>query len=181
LIDIVDNTGTLYNISASTHELWKASTYDVGTSALTMAKILAASALSADKGCDETLTCLVPNATFVKLSSNEAALREYDAKVTKAENGFDSIAFHGANGMIEIVPYMFIKQGEFIMFPAKQTYRIGSSDVTAKIDSKSGDVFFHLEASTAVEMRLYAEWTVFCERPGWCVIGRRSDNLALHT
>lgn len=180
LIDIAANTGTLYNISASTYELWSANTFDVGTSALTLAKILEAAAKASDKGCDQKLVCYVPNPCFQKLVSDEAALVRHEAGKKKAENGFESIVFMGVTGEIEIVPYMFIKQGEFIMFPENQTYRIGSSDMTAAVGN-GGDIVFDLESVSSKEMRLFAEWTVFCERPGWIVYGTRSDGAALHT
>ncbi|MHA0111053.1 hypothetical protein ACXYUI_28540, partial [Klebsiella pneumoniae] len=75
--------------------------------------------VSADKGCSEKLTCFVPNKAFQAMVNDQAALREYGANYSgkKAETGFESIVFHGCTGLIEIVPYMFSKEGQFIMFP----------------------------------------------------------------
>lgn len=176
LMTIARNTGTLYNISASTYALWAANSYDVGTSALTLAKVLAASAKAADKGCDEKLTCFVSTATFQSLVSDQAALRKYDASYSKGklENGAESLSFYGCTGQIEIVPYMYIKQGEFVMFPERWVSLIGSSEMVNQL-GKDGDIVFDLESTSAKEMRLFAEWTVFCERPGWIVYGTRSD------
>jgi hypothetical protein len=176
LMTIARNTGTLYNISASTYALWSANSYDVGTSALTLAKLLAASAKAADKGCDEKLTCFVSTTTFQSLISDQAALRKYDASYSKSkfENGAESLSFHGCTGQIEVVPYMYIKQGEFVMFPERWVYLIGSSEMVNQL-GKDGDIVFDLESTSAKEMRLFAEWTVFCERPGWIVFGTRSD------
>jgi hypothetical protein len=181
LIDIIANTGTLYNISAATYDLWQSIEYDVGTSALTLAKILEASGELADRGCDQSLTCQVPALTFQKLVSDEAFLVSHNGSSDTAKNGFKRIVFTGVTGDIEILPYMFIKQGEFVLFPESQVYRIGASDMTSKLNDKNGDIFFHMEDSTAVQMRLYAEWTVFSERPAWMARGKRSDSLALHT
>jgi hypothetical protein len=181
LVDIAKNTGTLYNISASSYDLWKSQAYDVGTSALTLAKILSASGELADRGCDQALTCLVPALCFQKLVSDEAFLVQHNGGTETAKNGFKKIVFSGVTGDIEILPYMFIKQGEFLMFPESQTYRIGASNMTSRISDKTGDMYFDMEDSTAVQMRLYAEWTVFCERPAWISLGTRSDGLALHT
>lgn len=182
LFDIATNNTTLYNINSSTEELWKSNYFDVGTSPLSLGKILEAAAATSDKGCDEKLTCLVPVRAFQGLVSDESALRQYDAKYNKnkAENGFENISFFGATGEVEVLPYMFIKQGEFMMFPERWTYRIGSSDMTNQI-AKDGDIIFDLESTSAKEMRLFAEWTVFCEKPGWITYGRRSDSKALHS
>lgn len=180
LMTIARNTGTLYNISASTYTLWAASSYDCGTSGLTLAKILEAAAKAADKGCDEKLTCLVPVKAFQNLVSDQAALRAYDASYSKSklENGTESLAFYGATGLIEVVPYMFMKQGEFVLFPERYTSLIGSSEMVNQV-GPGGDIVFDLESTSAKEMRLFAEWTVFCERPGWIVYGTRSDAGAL--
>jgi hypothetical protein len=182
LMDIAKNAGTLYNISAVTYELWKANAYDVGTSALTLGKISLASALAADKGCAEKLTCLVPNKAFQGMVNDQAALREYGANYNsgKAENGFESIVFHGSTGIIEIVPYMFCKEGEFVMFPERYTYLIGSEEMTNQI-GQSGDIYFDLESTSSKQLRYFSDWTVFCEKPGYIVYGTRSDGLALHT
>ena len=180
LMTIARNTGSLYGISAGTYTLWASSAYDCGTSGLTLAKVLEAAAKAADKGCDEKLTCLVPVKAFQNLVSDQAALRKYDASYSKSklENGTESLAFFGATGLIEIVPYQYMKQGEFVMFPERYTSLIGSSEMVNQV-GPGGDIVFDLESTSAKEMRLFAEWTVFCERPGWIVYGTRSDSAAL--
>jgi hypothetical protein len=180
LMSIARNTGSLYGISATTYTLWASSAYDCGTSGLTLAKVLEAAAKAADKGCDEKLTCLVPVKAFQNLVSDQAALRKYDASYSKSklENGTESLAFFGATGLIEIVPYQYMKQGEFVMFPERYTSLIGSSEMVNQV-GPGGDIVFDLESTSAKEMRLFAEWTVFCERPGWIVYGTRSDSAAL--
>jgi hypothetical protein len=182
LMDIAKNTGVLHGISAATYALWKANSYDVGTSALTLGKISLASALSADKGCMEKLTCLVPNKAFQSLVNDQSALRQFAANYNsaKAENGFESIVFHGATGPIEIIPYSFSKEGEFVMFPERYTWVLGSEPGTNQV-GQGGDIYFDLESTGAKQMRFFGDWTVFCERPGYITYGTRSDSLALHT
>ncbi len=182
IMDIAKNTGSLYNISAATYALWAANAYNVGTSALTLGKISLASAMSADKGCNEKLTCFVPNKAFQSMVNDQAALREYGANYNpaKAETGFESIVFHGATGKIEIVPYMFSKEGEFVMFPERYTYLLGSEEMTNQL-AKDGDIMFDLESTSSKQIRWFGDWTVFCEKPGFITYGTRSDSLALHT
>jgi hypothetical protein len=182
LMDIAVNAGTLYNISAATYELWKANAYDVGTSAVTLGKISMASAMAADKGCSEKLTCLVPNKAFQSMVNDLSAMREYgaDYNAAKAETGFGSIVINGASGRIEVQPYAFIKEGEFVMFPERYTYLLGSEEMTNQVGN-SGDIYFDLESTGSKQLRFFGDWTVFCEKPGFMVYGRRSDGLALHT
>jgi hypothetical protein len=178
LMAIAKNTSSLFGISASTYELWKGNSYDVGTSALTLGKLLQAAALAANKGCNEKLKALVPIAAFQSLVSDEAALRQYTAYTEKAENGFKKISFFGASGEIEVVPYHFMKAGEFLIFPERWTYILGSTEMTMAL-AKDGDMIFDLEATSSKQMRLFSDTQIFCERPGYLVYGSRSDGKAL--
>lgn len=179
LMHIARNTGTLYNINAANYELWKSNFYNVGTSGLTLGKILEAAALAGDKGCAEKLVCLVPLKCFQGLVSDEAALVRHDAQKRKAENGFEYLSFYGATGEIEIVPYHNMEDGSFLMYPPRWVSYIGSTEMVTQVGT-SGDIYFDVTDSAAKEMRLFAEWTVFCERPGYIVWGDRSDDKALH-
>jgi hypothetical protein len=179
LMAIAKNSGSLFGISASSYSLWAGNSYDVGTSAITLGKLLQAAALSANKGCNEKLKALVPIGAFQSLVSDEAALRQYTAFTEKAENGFKKISFYGASGEIEVVPYHFMKAGEFVLFPERWTYILGSSEMTMAL-AKDGDMIFDLEASSAKEMRLFSDTQLFVERPGYLVYGSRSDGKALN-
>lgn len=181
LMAIALNTGLMFNINATNFGLWKANAYDAGTSGLTFGKVVAAAAKSANKGCDSRLICLVSNAAFANMNSDQAALRKYDAKYNsaKGENGFESLIFHSGNGEIEIVSSIFIKAGEALLYPERETYRIGSSDVTFMMPGEDKKIIFDVEASTAKEMRLYSDQQIFCSRPGWITRITRSDGLAL--
>lgn len=180
LMAIAKNVGSLFGISAATYELWKGNSYDVGTSALTLGKLLQAAALAANKGCKEKLKALVPVAAFQSLVSDEAALRQYSGALSKtAENGFEAIKFFGASGEIEVVPYHFMKAGEFVIFPERWTYIIGSTEMTMAL-AKDGDMIFDLESTSAKQLRLFSDLQIFCERPGYLVYGSRSDGKALN-
>lgn len=178
LMSIAKNTGSLFGISASTYELWKGNSYDVGTSALTLGKLLQAAALAANKGCKEKLKALVPVSAFQSLVSDEAALRMYTAYSRKLENGGEAISFYGASGEIEVIPYHFMKAGEFIIFPERWTYILGSTEMTTQL-AKDGDMIFDLEATSSKQVRLFSDVQIFCERPGYLVYGSRSDGKAL--
>lgn len=182
LMTIARNTGSLYGISAATYPLWSANAYDVGTSALTLGKLLQAAGLASAKGCvGKKLVCYVPIPSFQGLVADEASLRRYGAQSRKAERGFDAITFIGANGDIEIVPHLYMRDGEFVMFPEEYLYQLGSIEATNSL-AKDGDIIFDLEGFNYKEMRMFSDTCgVFCERPGWIVYGTRSDAAALHT
>jgi hypothetical protein len=182
LMDIAYNTGTQYGINAATYPLWKANAYDCGTSAITLGKILAASGMSANKGCSgETLVCYVPPLSFQGLVADESSLVRYGAGKKKAETGFETISVMGASGIIEIVPHLYMKQGEAVLWAPNYSYILGSIEATSQL-AKDGDIFFDLESVAAKEMRMYSDTCgVFTERPGYMTYIARSDSLALHS
>lgn len=180
LLDIAYNTGSLYGISATTYPLWSSNSYDVGTSALTVGKIMEASALAANKGASmEKLVCYVPPKAMQTLTADESALIRRDPNAKVMKSGAQGIEINTSTGTIEIVPHLLIPEGVFVIYPPEYTYIIGSCEATSQI-AKDGDILFDLESSSSKEMRMFSDNTVFCERPGYIVVGTRSDSLALH-
>lgn len=168
---IVTNTGTLYNISAATYALWKGSSYSAGSAALTMSKIQSAIALGVAKGLDEKVTVFCSPGAYANLNSDMSALRRIDgSSKSKAENGFESITYFGVNGEIEVVPSIYVKEGEAFCIPVKQFCRIGASDVTMKMPGQESDqLVLQLPSNAGYEMRLFTDQTVFSQRPAWAV------------
>lgn len=182
LLSIAQNSGTLFGISATTYPLWRGNSYSLGTSAITLGKILQGAARAAEKGCvGKKLVCSVPVSAFQSLVADESALVQYAANKTKtAENGFEYLTFLGASGSIEVKPHLFMPDGVALIWSPEYTCVIGSQEATAQI-AKDGDMVFDLETSMAKEMRMYSDTCgVFCERPGFMVYMTRSDNLALN-
>ena len=167
---LVSNTGSLYNISATTYALWAGNSYSAGSAALTFGKIQRAIAIAVGKGLDEKVTVFVSPATYADLNTDMAALRKFDGsyKQAKGENGFEAICFYGVNGEIEIVPSIYVKEGEAFCVPLKRLKRLGSTDVTMKMPGMS-DEQLCVQSSTlaAYEMRLFYDGNLFCERPAF--------------
>lgn len=169
---IVTNTGSLYNISASDYALWKGNTYSAGSAKLTFKKIQAAVALAVNKGLDEKVTCFVSAPTYADLNTDLAALRKMDGsyKQAKGENGFEAITFYGVNGEIEIVPSIYVKEGEAFCIPVSKLKRIGSTDVTMRMPGQSEDqLVLQLPSNAGYEMRLFYDGNLFLERPAHAV------------
>lgn len=169
---IVTNTGTLYNISAATYALWKGNSYSAGSAALTFKKVQHAIALAVAKGLDEKVTCFVSPATYADLNSNLAASRKFDESYNKrkGDNGFESICFWGVNGEIEIVPSIYVKEGEAFCLPLKRLKRIGSSDVTMRMPGQQEDqLVLQMPSNAGYELRLFYDGNLFAERPAYLV------------
>lgn len=167
---IVSNAGTLYNISASSYALWKGNTYSAASGQLTFKKIQHAVALAVAKGLDEKVTCFVSPATYADLNTDMAASRKHDQSYSKkkGENGFESICFYGVNGEIEVVPSIYVKEGEAFCCPLKRFKRLGSSDITMRMPGQSEDqLVLQMPSNAGYEMRLFYDGNLFCERPAF--------------
>jgi hypothetical protein len=167
---IVTNTGSLYNISAATYALWKGNSYSASSGALTMAKIQAAVATGVAKGLDEKVSVFCSPTTYANLNSDLSALRKFDGSYRsgKGESGFESISYFGVNGEIEIIPSIYVKEGEAFCVPVKQLMRIGSSDVTMQMPGQPSDqLVLQLPSNAGYEMRLFTDQNLFAQRPAW--------------
>ena len=166
---IITNTGTLYAISASTYALWKGNTFDAQNAALSFQKILAAVALSVERGLDQDVVCLLSPKTWANISSDQAALRMYDDsyKSSKLETGASEYSFHGQNGKIDIVSSIYVKEGEAFIFPPKRLKRIGAMNISFKMPGRQQQEDFFLELATKAgyELRAYTDQTLFCDSP----------------
>ena len=166
---IITNTGTLFGISAASFALWAGSSYVVG-GALTMAKVLSAVGKAVAKGgLNEDVVLLCNPITWQNLNSDQASLRNYVDKDSKAQNGFEAIEYRSQNGKISIIASSYIKEGEAFIFPPKRCRRIGSSEMTFKTPGRDGEFFLHLPDTNAVEIRLYANQSLFLEAPAKAV------------
>jgi hypothetical protein len=164
---IIQNTGTLFEIDASAYELWAGNEYAAG-GALSFNKIQTALTKAVEKGLESDVLVLVNPKTWASLLNDQAALRMYDGsyKAEVAENGSKSIKFHGQNGVIEIEPSIYVKEGYAFILAMDELMRVGSTDVTFKLPDSNDQFFRQLQDSAGVELRLYTDQSLFCSAPG---------------
>lgn len=166
---IITNTGVLYNIDASTYNLWKGNTSDALSSALSFSKILSGVALAVERGLDQDVICMISPKTWANISSDQAALRMYDDsyKAGKLENGASEYSFNGQNGKIDIVSSIYCKEGESFIFPPKRLKRIGAMNISFKMPGRQQqeDFFLELTSQAGYELRAYTDQTLFSDSP----------------
>jgi hypothetical protein len=165
---ILTNNTTLFNIDASAYNLWKGNQYDCGSAALSFAKIQAAVARAVEKGLDSEVIVLVNPRGWANLLNDQASLRKYDSsyKPAMAESGAESIKFYGQNGIIEIQPSTFVKEGFAYILCKDHWQRIGSTDVTFKRPGQGEEFFRDLDSAAGYELRCFTDQAIFCEAPG---------------
>lgn len=161
-------TGTLFNISVSTYNLFRGNQYSASSAALSFTKLNQAAARAVEKGLESRLLALVNPRAWANLLSDQAALRKYDSSYSsaKAENGSKSILFFSQNGELEIEPSIYVKEGYAYMLSLDDWYRVGSTDMTFKRPGQGDEFFRDLENAAGYEMRLYTDQAVFCHAPG---------------
>lgn len=166
---IATNTGTLFNISATTYAMWASSSYAV-SGALTIAKALNGLKYAVGKGgLMEECDLLVSTATFLYLSGTMTDLRRQGGEEKDGIGGFETIKILGPNGKVNIVPHPMVKEGEGFSVPFKRMKRIGSQDFSFETPGRQGEMFLHVADANAYELRLYGAQQVVCEKPAQIV------------
>lgn len=164
---IITNTGTLFNISAATYNLWKGNSYNA-SGALSFDKIQEAISKAVEKGLEEDVCVLVNPDVWADLLNDQAALRRYDSSYNPAmaENGAKQIKFHAQNGIVEIIPSIYVKHGYAYVLCMEDFMRVGSTDVTFNRPGKGDEFFRELDSNAGYELRAYCDMALFCSSPG---------------
>jgi hypothetical protein len=161
------SSGTLFNIDVGTYNLFRGNVYSAGGAALSFTKLNLAAARAVEKGLEGPLVAMVNPRAWANMLSDQAALRRYDGSYSssKLDNGSEKLMFHSQNGMIEIEPSIYVKEGYAYLLSIEDWFRVGSTDMTFKRPGQGEEFFRDLENSAAYELRLYTDQAVFCMAP----------------
>lgn len=170
---IMVNTSTVFNINASTFNLWAAQTYDCLSSELSMGKLLAAIAVPVGRGLLQDVQVLVAPDSWSNLNSDLGGQRMFDESYDdkKGEKGVNSITYHGQNGKIEIISHPMVKRGEAFVLPLDIVQRVGSADISFRGEGPMGqeDYFFQNTTTNGWTIRAYTDQAIMIEAPAHCV------------
>ena len=175
---ILNNNTALFGIDASVYNLWKGSLFDASlatssTQLMSFAIVEQAIEKGIEKGLDRDVTVMVNPAHWNSLLTEQAAKRLYDSSYSSAEleNGAKVLKFHGQNGVINVIPSIYVKGGYAYVLCMEDWVRVGSTDVTFKRPGQAGDNFFRdLENAAGYELRCYTDQALFCAKPGRSVL-----------
>lgn len=168
---IIRNTGTLFNISASTYNLWQGNVQSNGGTArdLSFQVITEAVTRLVEKGlADQELVVLINPIQFDVLLAEQDAKRMYDSSYSDKEKvaGAKEIMFYSQNGAIKIISSIYVKAGSAYVLCMDEFLRVGSSDITFKQPGFEGEFFRVLNDSNGYELRAYTDQALFCTAPG---------------
>lgn len=165
---ILTNTGTLFNISAATYDLWKSNVIDNGAGKLTFLALQNAVAVAVGRGLDTTVDVLVNPKVWANLVTSQSGARRFDSsyKKTLMENGAEKLTFYSQNGTMNITPSLYVKEGDAFILPFDTYQRIGSMDIEFMPQVMGSDEFFqYVPGFNAYELRLWTNQQIFCTLP----------------
>lgn len=164
---ILENTGTLFGISASQYALWKANKVDLQKKRFSLKALQEGVAQAVNKGgLDKPLMVVVNPRTFAAMTQDEAALRKYDASYKSgAQNGFETIEYYAANGLNKIVPHRMIMEGDVYGLEIGDWLRSGSAEISFKVPGLDKEVIFALENQAGWVVRSFSDQFVMCRAP----------------
>ena len=176
---ILANTGSLFGIDAGTYDLWLSNTFDCASTQLTFSKLQQAVALATSRGLDESVLTLVNPVTFADLVNEQAGARRYDSSYSakKNENGSEALTYWGPSGKIEVVPHMFVHQGEAFILPPAEAVKVGPLDhISPTLPGIDGDIFFQSPTAASYEVRLFSDFGLLINTPAKCTIVKSITN-----
>lgn len=165
---ILQNTGSLFGINAATYDLWQSNTFDCGSAQLTFSKLQQGVALAVSRGLDEDVLALCSPVTFADLVNEQAGARRYDSSYNakKNENGSEALTYWGPSGKVEVVPHMFVHQGESFLIPPKELVKVGPLDhISPTLPGIDGDIFFQSPTQASYEVRLFSDFALLNNMP----------------
>jgi len=168
---ILTNTGTLFNISAATYDLWKSNVIDNSAGKLTFLALQNAVATAVGRGLDSEVDVLVNPKVWANLVTSQSGARRLDSSYKKnnVENGATKLTFYSQNGTMNITPSLYVKEGDCFILPFEHIQRIGSMDIEFMPQVMGSDEFFqYVPGFNAYELRLWTNQQIFITLPARC-------------
>lgn len=164
---IITNTGTLFGINAAEEPLWSGNVISLGGKKFNLKALNegVSDAVNAG-GLDEPLDIIVNPRAFAQMTTDEAALRKYDASYkAKAENGFEAIEFFAPNGLNRIHSSSKVKEGEAYGFVRGHTRCSGSQLPSFRVRGMNMDIIAPLNDQAGFVIRSFSDQYVMCRQP----------------
>lgn len=168
--NIIRNTGSLFGINAASYNLWQGNVLgnSGNTRDLTFQLISKAVTRLVEKGAGKQKVSVYINPLqFDVLLAEQDAKRLYDSSYSesKSKAGSEEIEFHSQNGIIRIVPSIYVKAGNAYVLVLDEFLRVGSSDITFEQPGFEGEFFRVLNDANGYELRAYTDQVLFCTAP----------------
>lgn len=166
---IIQNTGTLYNISAASYGLWQGNNLALsGSEDLGFKRAIQLDAqIRSRGGMGDQLGLVNPDVYTTLVGSVEAA-RDFGGdqyKTAEIDRGTRQLRYFSPTGCTTIMAHPLVKHSDYFSLRRKKWFRAGATDPTGNIPGEGGKVLFDLQDYPGKELRMMANNTWFTPRP----------------
>lgn len=179
LAAMASNTGSLFEISATTYNNWKWGTHSVG-GAFSFQALKKGLAKGVNKGLAYPINIYANPGAVDDLIGDLQQLREVEkGEVKSIELGHDEVHYNFCGVKAHVKAHPMIKAGHALGVVGQFAKRVGAMDFGFGMPGRpDGKVFFDLESAAAIEARAYTHQAIFSEMPGvnieWTSITNRT-------
>ena len=166
--NILNNSGTLFNISTSSYSLWQGNVVDVGDKKFSMEVFQDGVAEMVNRGGMEgDLDVYVNPRTWADIVTAETNLVSHDSnyKPSKVVNGFQGAEFHSQNGKAVFHAHRMVMEGDAFALSRNCWTRSGSAEASFEVPGMNQEIIFPLQNQAGYAFRSYADQYIFCHRP----------------
>ena len=165
----------LFNVDSSNTPLWRSSQYDVANQFLSFEMIAEGVSRAVGRGLADKLTLhvhpqvfagLMPDFNTIKATGSAFKSRMFTtaAETKQLEAGMVGLKFYVGGVELDVVANPFVRKGYAMGVAANELKRAGSSDINYHIPGEDKGRYFHrLENTAALELRIFADQTLFSQ------------------
>lgn len=167
------SSAALFEVSSASTPLWRTSQYNCGDVFLSFEMVAEGVAKAVGRGLADKITLHVHPQTFASLMPDFNTLKATGADfksrmftsagdVKQLEHGMVGLTFYVGSVTLEVIANPFVRKGYAYGVADGELKRAGSSDITYDIPGEEQGRYFHrLDNVAAVEMRVFADQTLF--------------------
>ena len=166
---IMENTGTLFGISAATYPSWKCHTYSAGTAGLTRAKILAMAGQLYPNGGRDGGKLFVSGVSFADLAEEADALQRFTGNTDETKRqGANALEFKSPIGTITVQVHGKMKQGHAMYLASGNFQRVGASEITTNLPGTNRFFYAELTGNSGSQVGVFTNQAPFLSVPYQC-------------
>ena len=167
---ILENSGTLFNISAADYPMWKALSFAVG-GAMSRAQIMRFAARMFPSGVTGGGRLFVAAPAFADLSEEANALQRYTSNTDKVKRqGAENLEYTTAIGDFEVALHKYMKQALGFFISKNVLKRVGTTDLTFSLPGTNQWFYQELANQAGSQIRIFSNQAPIIEIPYYCGI-----------
>ena len=168
---ILENTGSLFGISAATYPSWQAVTFSAGSAAATRAKVLGMASRIYPNGLRNGGTLFVSGPTFADLAEEADALQRFTGNTDDVKRqGANALEYKSPIGLIRVQVHGYMKQGIAMFFGNGCFERVGSTEITTQMKGTNRFFYTELPTKSGSQIGCYTNQGPFLRVPYHCAI-----------